>query len=172
MHRFYTEELRSHEKHNRIVSKHLAFFEITISAGFHLSNSSSKLLNLASPSHVDAQDSPVEESMIAILNDDLAKIIELRTERSSVDRRDSSYIGEPWIFGKWNCSFLLGSWGLSDRPRSQSKMDNVRFNYAGSHGSLGTWYIRRGSFDRWSLSAHGYWTSNIGVGWSGCAGIF
>ena len=23
-------------------------------------------------------------------------------------------------------------------------MDNVRFNYAGSHGSLGTWYIRRG----------------------------
>ena len=32
--------------------------------------------------------------------------------------------------------------------------------------------IFEGSFDRWSLSAHGYWTSNIGVGWSGCAGIF
>ncbi len=67
-----------------------SFDESTISAGFQRSNSSSRLLNLSLSDQVAAQDSPVDESITAMLSADFAKTIELNTDLSFVANNDSS----------------------------------------------------------------------------------
>ena len=68
-----------------------SFGETIISAGFHLSISSSRLENFSCPCQVDAHDSPVEESITAMLRDDFSVTMAAKTLLSLVDSNDSSY---------------------------------------------------------------------------------